>query len=80
MDTLVLQAQVTMREDGYLAAIDVLGLEAAGSTLEEAQDNLIKSFSLWLEAQEEGEKLEQSLAVAGLPGLEDNTELELHFV
>ena len=80
MDKVVLQVRVTPQDEGYQAMIDALVLEARGGTIDEAQDNLIKSFRIWLEGCEEQENLEQAMAEAGLPGVHEDTELELHFV
>ena len=80
MDKVVLQARVTPQDGGYQAVIDALALEAYGVTISEAQDDLVKSFRAWLESCEEKESLEQVMAEAGYPGVEEDTEIELHFV
>ena len=80
VDKVVLLATVTDGNGGFVAAINDLGIEADGESLEGAQDNLIKSFRNWLEGCEGREDLAQLLADAGYPGVEENTELELQFV
>ena len=55
-------------------------MEVTGDSVETAQENLISRFRSWLEAHEEAEDLAESLAQAGIPGVDNDTELELHFV
>ena len=67
-------------EDGvYLASIESLGLSAEGATLEAAQDELINVMRNWIEIQDARSLLEESLALAGIPGVEEGTELQLEF-
>ena len=80
MDTVVLQAKVNALGVGYQAVIEGLPLEAYGETISEVQEVLISDFRSWLENCEEGDKLAQVMAGAGYFGVEENTELELHFV
>ena len=80
MDKCVLEARVTEREGGFLATLESLALAVEGDSPKTAQDNLINRFRSWLEAREEAEDLAESLAQAGFAGVEDDTELELHFV
>ena len=68
-------------EDGvYLASIESLGLSAEGETLEAAQDELINVMRNWIEIQDARSLLEESLALAGIPGVEEGTELQLEFL
>ena len=68
-------------EDGvYLASIESLGLSAEGETLEAAQDELINVMRNWIEIQDARSLLEESLALAGIPGVEEGTELLLEFL
>ncbi len=76
----ILEARVVPHEDGYLATVEQLSLEVTGDSVETAQENLISRFRSWLEAHEEAEDLAESLAQAGIPGVDNDTELELHFV
>ena len=80
METLLLTSQVVREDEQYVARIlglDVLGI---GGSLEAAQDQLIQSLRTWIESQESGSKLEQSLSEAGYPGVGETTELQLEFV
>ena len=76
----VLEARVVPHEDGYLATVERLSLEVTGDSVETAQDNLINRFRSWLESREEAEDLAESLAQVGISGVQEDTELELHFV
>ena len=80
VDKVIIEARVTLKDEGYLAIIDALNIEAVGESVQDAQDNLVKSFRAWLETCEEAESLGESLAEVGYPGVEEDTELELHFV
>ena len=76
----VLTARVA-REDGrYLATIEALGLVGEGDTLEAAQNDLINVMRNWIEIQDARSLLEQTLAEAGFPGVEEDTELQLEFL
>lgn len=76
----IFEARVVPEGDGFLATVDSLSLHVKGDSLETAQDNLIIRFRSWIEAHEEAEDLAESLAEVGIPGVRDDTELELHFV
>ena len=80
MEELVLTARVVREEGKYVARVDGLSLEGAGDSAEEAQDELINIFRAWVELHETTSKLEQALAEAGFPGVDENTELQLEFV
>ena len=68
-------------EDGvYLASIESLGLSAEGETVEAAQDELINVMRNWIEVQDARSVLEETLALAGIPGVEEGTELQLEFL
>ncbi len=76
----IFEARVIAQEDGYIATVESLALEVKGDSVETAQQNLINRFRAWIEAHEEAEDLAESLAEVGIPGVRDDTELELHFV
>ena len=80
MEELVLTARVVREEGKYVARVDGLSLEGDGDSAEEAQDELINIFRAWIELQETTSRLEQALAEAGFPGVDENTELQLEFV
>ena len=80
MEKVVLEARVTQLAEGFHACIVPLGLEVAGDTMAEAQDDLVKAFRAWLESCEEQECLARILSEAGFEGANEDTELELHFV
>lgn len=80
MEQLVLTARVVWEEGKYVAKVDGLSLEGGGSSVEQAQDELINNFRAWVELQETSSRLEHSLAEAGFPGVDEDTELQLEFV
>ncbi len=80
MESLLLTSQVVWEDEQYVARIQGLEVQGVGGSFEAAQDQLIQSFRTWIEFQESGSKLEQSLAEAGYPGVGETTELQLEFV
>ncbi len=48
--------------------------------MKQAQDELNNSMSAWIEAHDGTDSLEQALADAGFPGVDEETELQLEFV
>ena len=79
-ETLLLTSQVVWEDEQYVARIQGLDVQGIGGSFEAAQDQLIQSLRTWIEFQESGSRLEQSLAEAGYPGVEETTELQLEFV
>ena len=73
-------AKVEWQDGVYLAAVESLGLSAEGETVEAAQNELINVMRNWIEVQDSRSLLEETLAQAGFPGVEDETELQLEFV
>ena len=73
-------AKVEWQDGVYLASIETLGLSAEGDTVEAAQDELINVMRNWIEVQDARSLLEEALAQAGMPGVEEGTELQLEFV
>ena len=80
MATTTLTARVQWSEDRYVARLDALELEAEGLTAAQAQDGLINIMRSWIEIQDGKSALEETLAQAGFPGVEEDTELRLEFV
>jgi hypothetical protein len=80
LEQLILTARVVWEEDKYIAKVDGLALEGTGETMRQAQDELINNLRGWVEFQETSSRLEQALAEAGFPGVEEETELQLEFV
>lgn len=80
MEPTVLTARVVWQDGRYVALIDGLELEAAGDTVEAAQNELINLTRNWIELQDGRSALAETLAQAGFPGVEEDTELQLEFV
>ena len=80
MTATILTARVQWDDGRYVARLDALELEAAGPTAAQAQDGLINLMRSWIEIQDGKSALEEILAQAGFPGVEEDTELQLEFV
>lgn len=80
MAATILTARVQWAADRYVARVDALELEAEGPTAAQAQDGLINLMRSWIEVQDGKSALEDTLARAGFPGVEEDTELQLEFV
>ena len=80
VDQLLLTAQVIWESDQFLARLGELGLQGSGDSVQQAQDDLVENLRTWIELHEVDESLEQALANAGLPGLDQDTEIQLEFV
>ena len=80
MEPTVLTAKVIWQDGRYRATLDALGLEGGGTTVEAAQNELINLMRNWIEVQDSRSLLEEALAQAGFPGVEEDTELQLEFV
>ena len=80
MTATILTARVQWADGRYVARLEALELEAAGPTAAQAQDGLINLMRSWIEIQDGKSALEETLAQAGFPGVEEDTELQLEFV
>ena len=80
MTATILTARVQWDDGRYVARLEALELEAAGPTAAQAQDGLINLMRSWIEIQDGKSALEETLALAGFPGVEEDTELQLEFV
>ena len=80
METVVLTARVTWDQGCYLAKVDQLPLEASGDSEEAAKDELIEVVRSWIQDHDGTVGLGQTLADAGFPGVEEDTEVQLEFV
>jgi ABC-type thiamine transport system substrate-binding protein len=63
----------------FEAVVEVLELSGSGESTEEAQDELIERFINWIQEREGQGDLEERLARAGYPGVDESTELVLEF-
>lgn len=80
MEKITLPARVVLQEDGYLATIDNLSLMGKGTTVRDAQDDLVGKFMSWAQTCEGQGNLETVLLDAGYPGVDEDTELVVEFV
>lgn len=80
MERLVLTAKVAQGHDGYVAIVGQLPLQGSGETVQEAQDRLIQTMRAWIELHDGQEDLEEVLAKAGFPGVDEDTEFQLEFL
>ena len=79
MERLILTARVEQGSARFLARVDSLGLTGEGDSSEEAQKDLVQVMRAWIESQDGTESLEETLAAAGFPGVNEDTELQLEF-
>jgi hypothetical protein len=79
MERLVLTAQVAQGVSGYVATVEQLPLEGLGESVREAQDQLIQVMRAWIETHDGQDTLGEVLALAGFPGVGEDTELQLEF-
>ena len=63
----------------FEAVVEVLEISGSGESAEEAQDELIERFINWIQEREGQGDLEERLARAGYPGVDESTELVLEF-
>ena len=80
MEQVVLTARVSWDNGKYVARVDQLPLEGAGESVQQAQDELIRTMRAWIEAKDGMDSLAQVLDEAGFPGVEEDTELQLEFL
>ena len=83
VETVLLTARVTWDQGCYLAKVDQLPLEGSGDSAEEAKDELIEVVRAWIQDHDSIDSLGglgQTLADAGFPGVEEDTEVQLEFV
>jgi hypothetical protein len=79
MDKITLAARIAEEDGGFLATVDNIPLTGSGSTVEEAQDDLIERFMSWIQTYDAQGSLENMLSDAGYIGADEDTELELEF-
>ena len=80
MDQVLLTARVAPEHGGFVARLEQLSLEGSGDSVRAAQDELILVLRAWIETHEGQDNLEQALAQAGFPGVEEETEVQLEFI
>lgn len=79
MERLVLTARVDRDSARFVARVNSLGLEGTGESLGAAQEELVQVMRAWIEIHDGSERLEDALAAAGFPGVDEDTELQLEF-
>ena len=80
VDSVLLTARVAWDQGRYLARVDRLPLEGSGDSVEAAKDDLIEVVRSWIQDRDGTVGLGQTLADAGFPGVEEDTEVQLEFV
>ena len=76
---LVLQGAMLEQSGVFLATVDNLPIISRGDTTDEAEDRLVKELKTWVKDCEDKGTLETSLATAGYPGVDRETEILLIF-
>ena len=79
LERLILTACVVQDATRFVAKVERLGIEGLGDSFEAAQDDLVQVMRAWIEAQDGTESLEETLAAAGFPGVDQGTEIQLEF-
>ena len=79
MDKITLAAKVAEEEDGFLATVVNIPVTGSGTTILEAQDDLVERFMSWVQTCDVLGTLENILSDAGYAGADEDTELELEF-
>ena len=80
MDTVLLTARVSWGEGCYLAKVDQLALEGVGDSVDEAKEDLIEVVRAWIQDHDGTDGLSKTMADAGFPGVEEDTEVQLEFM
>ena len=80
MDAVTLSGRVEQKDGAFEATVSNLPISGSGETVEEAQQDLVDRLIGWIQAREGQENLEEKLAEAGYPGVDEETELVLEFV
>ncbi len=78
--SVLVTARVAWEEGCYLAKVDQLPLEASGDSVEAAQDELVEVVRAWIQDHDGTIGLSETLADAGFPDVEEDTEVQLEFV
>lgn len=79
VESISISGNIAHRDGMFEAAVEVLELTGSGPSPEEAQDDLIERFINWIQEREGQGDLEERLARAGYPGVDESTELVLEF-
>ena len=79
VESISISGNIAHHDGIFEAAVEVLELTGSGPSLEEAQDDLIERFINWIQEREGQGDLEERLARAGYPGVDESTELVLEF-
>ena len=85
MERLILTARVGQEDAKYVALIEGLSsvwerVRGEGESPDSAREELIQAMLSWISSQDCAESMSGSLAAAGFPEIDDETELELEFV
>ena len=64
----------------YVARIEGIDVRGEGESPDSAREELIQAMLSWISSQDCAESMSGSLAAAGFPEIDDETELELEFV
>lgn len=80
MERLTLTARVEQEDVKYVARIEGIDVRGEGESPDSAREELIQAMLSWISSQDCAESMSGSLAEAGFPEIDDETELELEFV
>ena len=80
MERLTLTARVEQEDARYVARIEGIDVRGEGESPDSAREELVQAMLSWISNQDCAESMAGSLAAAGFPEVDDETELELEFV
>ena len=80
VERLTLTAQVEQEDAKYVARVEGIDVRGEGESPDSAREELIQAMLSWISSQDCAESMSGSLAAAGFPEIDDETELELEFV
>ena len=79
MKRLTLTARVEQEDARFVARIEGVDVWGEGDSPHSAREELIQAMLSWISSQDCAESMPMSLAAAGFPEIDDDTELELEF-
>ena len=79
MERLVLTARVEEENGRFMARVDGLDVQAEGDSANVAREELVQAMISWISARDCTDSMAMSLAEAGFPEIDEETELHLEF-
>ena len=80
MERLTLTARVDVEDSRYVARIEGIDVRGEGDSPDAAREELVQAMLSWISQRDCTDSMAGTLAEAGFPEIDDNTELELEFI